>query len=140
MLSNLTVSGSVNWNKAQPTSTGGTMQIYVGNLPPEFTDADLKAMFEVYGRVLAASIGKEKGYGFVEMQKKAEARAAVDALRGKDMQGKPLRAKVLKPGDEFHQQAQTLHGSSNNAGGRQPRGDGGYRGSGAIRRGGQRGS
>jgi cold-inducible RNA-binding protein len=116
------------------------MQIYVGNLPPEFTDADLKLMFDAYGRVLAASIGKEKGYGFVEMQKKSEARAAVDALRGKDMQGKPLRVKVLKPGDEFHQQAQTLHGSSKVIGGRQPRGDGGYRGSGAIRRGGQRGS
>jgi len=116
------------------------MQIYVGNLPAEFTDADLKAMFEVYGKVLAASIGKEKGYGFVEMQKKAEARAAVDALRGQNIQGKPLRAKILKPGDEFHQQAQTLHGSSKIGGGRKPRGDGGFRGTGAIRRGGQRGS
>ena len=116
------------------------MQIYVGNLPTEFTDADLRSMFEPFGRVLAASIGKEKGYGFVEMQKKSEARAAVDGLRGKDMEGKPLRAKVLKPGDEFHKQAQALHGVSNIKGGQQFKGDGSYRGSGAIRRGGQRGS
>jgi len=25
------------------------------------------------------------------------------------MEGKPLRVKVLKPGDEFHAQAQALH-------------------------------
>ena len=116
------------------------MQIYVGNLPTEFSDADLRSLFEPFGRVVAASIGKEPGYGFVEMQKKSEARSAAEGLRGKEMQGKPLRVKVLKPGDEFHQQAQALHGSSNVAGGRQPRGNSGYRGSGAIRRGGQRGS
>jgi RNA recognition motif-containing protein len=116
------------------------MQIYVGNLPVEFTDAELKSMFEGFGKVLAASIGKEGGYGFVEMQKKSEARAAVDALRGKDMQGKPLRVKILKPGDEFHKHAESLHGSSSVKGSQQFRGDGSYRGSGAIRRGGQRGS
>lgn len=116
------------------------MQIYVGNLPDEFTDDQLKAMFEPHGRVIAATIGKEKGYGFVQMQKKAEARAAADALRGKDMQGKPLRVKVLKPGDEFHKHAESLHGSSNVKGGQQFRADSSYRGSGAIRRGGKRGS
>ncbi len=115
------------------------MQIYVGNLPPELTDADLRSMFAPYGQVIAASIGKEKGYGFVEMRKKSEARAAVDALRGKDMQGKPLRVKVLKPGDDFLRHAEALHGSAGPKGTRQFRGDSSYRGSGAIRRGGQRG-
>ena len=116
------------------------MQIYVGNLPPELSDADLRSMFEPFGRVVGASIGKEKGYGFVEMQKKSEARAAVDALRGKDMQGKPLRVKILKPGDEFLRHAEALHNSAGPKGMRQFRGDGSYRGSGAIRRGGKRGS
>ena len=116
------------------------MQIYVGNLPLEFTDAELRSMFEAHGRVIAASIGKEKGYGFVEMQKKSEARAAAEALRGKEMQGKPLRVKVLKPGDEFLRHAEALHGSSGLKPSRQFRGDGSYGGSGAIRRGGKRGS
>lgn len=116
------------------------MQIYVGNLPDEFTDDQLKSMFEPFGRVVAATVGKEKGYGFVQMQKKAEARAAAEALRGKDMQGKPLRVKVLKPGDEFQKHAQTLHGMSTVKGGQQVRSDSSYRGSGAIRRGGKRGS
>jgi len=116
------------------------MHIYVGNLPQEFTDAELKALFEEFGSVLAASIGKEKGYGFVEMQKKSEARAAAEGLRGKEMQGKPLRVKVLKPGDEFHKHAEALHGGAGPKGMRQFRSDGSYRGSGAIRRGGKRGS
>lgn len=116
------------------------MQIYVGNLPDEFTDDQLKLMFEPFGRVVAATIGKEKGYGFVQMQKKSEARAAAEALRGKEMEGKPLRVKVLKPGDEFQKHAQSLHGSSSVKGGPQFRGDTSYRGSGAIRRSGKRGS
>ncbi len=116
------------------------MQIYVGNLPVEFTDAELRSMFEAFGKVLEASIGKEKGYGFVEMVKKSEIRAAVDGLRGKEIEGKPLRVKVLKPGDEFHKQAQSLHGNGGVKGGLKVRGTGGMRGGGAIRRGGQRGS
>jgi RNA recognition motif-containing protein len=120
------------------------MQIYIGNLPSEFTDAELKAMFEAHGTVRAATIGRDKktgaseGYGFVEMPVKSEARSAIEALRGKDIQGKPLRVKALKPGDEFQQHAHTIHGSAKPAStfnaGRQPRGTG------AIRRGGQRGS
>ena len=127
------------------------MQIYVGNLPPELSDAELKSMFEAHGKVIAASIGRDKktgtseGYGFIEMPVKSEARAAVDALRGKEVQGKPLRVRILKPGDEFHQHAEDLHGGSRqgNPGGkgnRQFRGDSSYRGSGAIRRGGKRGA
>jgi RNA recognition motif-containing protein len=116
------------------------MQIYVGNLPAGVDDEALKAMFTEFGEILAASIGKEKGYGFVEMRKASEARAAVHALRGKEMEGKPLRVKILKPGDEFHAQAQALHGGRGVKGPPQSRGDGSFRATGAIRRGGQRGS
>jgi len=116
------------------------MQIYVGNLPVDVDDVALKAMFAEFGQVVAATIGKEKGYGFVEMRKASEARAAVHGLRGKEMQGKPLRVKVLKPGDDFHSTAEALHGGKGVRGEPRFRGDGSYRGSGAIRRGGQRGS
>jgi RNA recognition motif-containing protein len=127
------------------------MQIYVGNLPKEFTDADLRALFEAHGVVKAASIGTEKktgesqGYGFVEMPTKAEARAAVEALRGKVIKGNPLRVRALKPDDEFHHHAMSLHASSQ-PGGAPPktstrfRGDIVPRAGGAIRRSGRRGS
>lgn len=121
------------------------MQIYIGNLPTKVGDEELKAMFEPFGKVTAATVGRDKkteesqGYGFVEMPVKSEARAAIDALRGKEMEGKPLRVKALKPGDAFGQHAHNMHDSAKpmaggfNAG-KQPRGTG------AIRRGGQRGS
>ena len=113
------------------------MQIYIGNLPSETTEEELKSMFAPFGKVLSATIGQEKGYGFVEMSKKSEARGAIDALRGKDMQGKPLRVKALKPGDEFFREPRQ-HGPVGRTGGRFG-GDVSYRGSGAIRRGGKRG-
>lgn len=127
------------------------MQIYVGNLPPELADTDLKAMFEAFGTVRAATIGRDKktgnseGYGFVEMPVKSEARAAMEGLRGKQIEGKPLRVRLLKPDDEFHMHAQNLHqagkqGGSGLKGVKRFPGDGSYRGSGAIRRGGKRGS
>ncbi|MGB5873650.1 MAG: RNA-binding protein [Bacteroidota bacterium] len=126
------------------------MQIYVGNLPEEFSDDELRAMFEAHGKVRAATIGREKkdgpsqGYGFVDMPVKSEARTAVESLRGKEMKGKQLRVRALKPGDEFHRHALNVNATSKpgaqvpKAGGRF-RGDVSYRGSGAIRRGGRRG-
>ena len=120
------------------------MHIYVGNLPPEFSDAELRSMFEAFGTVRSSNIGQDKktgaseGYGIVEMPVKREARAAVDGLRGKEIEGKPLRVRILKPDDPFHTAAKP--GGHGSAGGGQFRGDGTYRGSGAVRRGGQRGS
>ncbi len=121
------------------------MQIYVGNLPASVTDEELRSLFEKFGAVQAATVGRDKktgesqGYGFVEMPVKSEVRAAIDGLRGKEMDGKPLRVKVLKPGDEFHSHAQNLHGGGIK-GVKPQRVDPGFRGTGAIRRGGQRGS
>lgn len=127
------------------------MQIYVGNLPKEFTEADLRALFEPHGTVKAASIGTDKksgesqGYGFVDMPTKAEARAAVEALRGKQIKGTPLRVRALRPDDEFHHHAISLHASAQP--GSAPikpsgrfRGDVLPRAGGVIRRSGRRGS
>lgn len=121
------------------------MQIYIGNLPADVTDEQLKEMFAAYGRVRAATVGKNKktgeseGYGFVEMPVKSDARAAIEALRGKEIQGKALRVRAIKPGDEFHQFAHTVHASRQKTTrgftpSQQPRNMG------AIRRGGQRGT
>jgi RNA recognition motif-containing protein len=120
------------------------MQIYVGNLPLTFTDADLKALFEPFGTVVSAAIGKDKktgaseGYGIVDMPVKSECRAAVDGLRGKDMKGNPLRVRVLKPGDAFHGMAASKGDVPK--GSRGFRADGSARASNAPRRGGQRGA
>ena len=120
------------------------MQIYVSNLPLKTTTEELKSMFEKYGTVRSAEIGVDKktgaplGYGIVVMPVKSDVRDAVDALRGQELEGKPLRVRVLKPGDEFHNEGRAVGDPLKGKGGF--RGDGSYRGGGALRRGGQRGS
>ena len=126
------------------------MQIYVGNIPTSFTDADLRALAEPFGKVKAASIGMDKktdkpaGYGFIEMPVKSEARAAIDGIRGKEIKGKKLLAKALKSDDAFFAHAQNLHAGGKTGGSftgaKQQRGNIGPRSTGVMRRGGQRGS
>jgi RNA recognition motif-containing protein len=124
------------------------MQIYVGNLSETITDDELREMFRAYGEVRAATIGRDRksgqsqGYGFVEMPVKGEARAAIEGLRGKEIGGKPLRVRALKPGDDFHQHALDLQGSGKPGAkvGKPFRGEVNIRAAGAIRRSGRRGS
>ncbi len=70
--------------------------IYVGNLSFSATEQDVRAAFEAHGDVSSVSIvsdrdtGRPKGFGFVEMPEDA-ARAAIAALDGQPLQGRPLR-------------------------------------------------
>jgi RNA recognition motif-containing protein len=79
------------------------MNIYVGNLPFETTADELKEMFAAYGEVSTANVitdrfsGKSKGFGFVEMPDAAQAQAAISAMAGKDLKGRPLTVSEAKP-------------------------------------------
>lgn len=124
------------------------IQIYAGNLPSEYTDEELRKLFEPYGTVAAATIGRDKktekslGYGFVQMPVKAEARAAIEALRGKKLGKEPMLVRALKPGDEFHQHALATHKGSQPGGkltGKLFSGNVVTRASSAVRRSGKRG-
>jgi RNA recognition motif-containing protein len=69
------------------------MNIYVGNLPLETTEAELRGEFMAFGEVLAVTImndkyigsGQPRCYGFVEMTLKAEGTAAISNLNGKKL-------------------------------------------------------
>jgi RNA recognition motif-containing protein len=79
------------------------MNIYVGNLPREATEDDLKEAFEAFGEVTSAKIIKDKftgdsrGFGFVEMSNNTEAQAAISGLDGKDLKGSALRVNEARP-------------------------------------------
>lgn len=79
------------------------MNLYVGNLSFKSMDDELKAAFEAFGTVSAARVvmdkftGKSKGFAFVEMPNDAEAKAAIQGLDGKDLQGRPLRVNEAQP-------------------------------------------
>ena len=68
-----------------------TRKLYVGGLPFETTDAELRALFEQAGKVDSAVVitdsgsGLSKGFGCVEMSTKAGARRAISELNGKVM-------------------------------------------------------
>jgi RNA recognition motif-containing protein len=70
--------------------------IYVGNLPFNATEQDVKALFERHGKVDSVKLindretGKPRGFGFVDMASN-EAQAAIQALNGFQMNGRPLR-------------------------------------------------
>jgi RNA recognition motif-containing protein len=70
--------------------------IYVGNLPFNATEQDVRALFERHGRVESVKLindretGKPRGFGFVDMTQN-EAQGAIQALNGQDLNGRPLR-------------------------------------------------
>ena len=70
--------------------------IYVGNLPFNATEQDVKTLFERHGKVDSVKLindretGKPRGFCFVEMAQ-AEAQAAIQGLNGFQMEGRPLR-------------------------------------------------
>jgi RNA recognition motif-containing protein len=70
--------------------------IYVGNLPFNATEQDVRALFAQHGAVESVKLvndretGRPRGFGFVDMPQN-EALAAIQALNGADMGGRPLR-------------------------------------------------
>ena len=90
------------FEKRHPAPADGSIEIYVGNLSYDLREETLKSAFEKYGKVNAARIitnkfnGKSKGFGFVHMPEVAEAEAAVKALDGKDLAGRPLKCNMAR--------------------------------------------
>jgi len=79
------------------------MNIYVGNLSHDITDDELRQAFADNGEVATATVisdkftGRSRGFGFVEMPKAEEARAAIEALNGTDLKGRTLNVNEAKP-------------------------------------------
>ena len=82
------------------------MNIYVGNLSREVTEADLQEAFTAFGQVTSASIIRDKfsneprGFGFVEMPSKAEAQAAIADMNGKELMGRAISVNEARPRTE----------------------------------------
>ena len=70
--------------------------IYVGNLPFNATEDEVRSLFEAHGNVLSVKLisdretGRPRGFAFVEMDS-SDAAAAISALDGADMNGRSLR-------------------------------------------------
>ena len=81
-------------------------KLYVGNLSYDTTDSDLQGMFEEFGTVQSAQVitdrdtGRSKGFGFVEMSSDQEAQAAINALNGKEVDGRALTVNEARPRED----------------------------------------
>jgi RNA recognition motif-containing protein len=70
--------------------------IYVGNLPFTSSEDELRELFSQHGTVYSVKLvsdrdtGRPRGFGFVDMEPQ-HASAAIEALNGRDFQGRTLR-------------------------------------------------
>ena len=68
-------------------------RLYVGNLAHETTEADLRAAFSRFGEVTSVKIvsgrrGRTKGFAYVQMAEEESAQAALESLRGTEINGR----------------------------------------------------
>ena len=102
-------------------------RLYVGNLPYDTDEAQLRALFSEGGRQVAEikiitdrDTGRPRGFGFVEMASQADADSAVNALNGRDFGGRALTV------NEAREQAPRRSGGGGGAGGPRRGGPRGY--------------
>lgn len=79
------------------------MKLLIRNLDRSTTQATLQSKFEAYGAVQSCRLvmdkktGASKGFGFVEMPRPGEAKAAMKNLNGTELDGSILRVKKAEP-------------------------------------------
>ena len=82
------------------------MNLYVGNLSYDMSEENLRSEFAEYGEVQSAKIitdkftGRSRGFGFVEMNSDGEGKKAMEALNGKDFEGRELVVNEARPREE----------------------------------------
>ena len=82
------------------------MNIYVGNLSYDATEEGLREAFEAHGRVDAVRLivdkytNRSRGFGFVEMANDEEGSAAIAALDGSSLDGRPLKVNEARPRED----------------------------------------
>ena len=81
-------------------------KLFVGNLSHSLTENDLQDLFAAHGPVTEVNLmqdrttGKPRGFGFVTMATPEGAQAAIQALNGKDVQGRALTVNEARPREE----------------------------------------
>jgi RNA recognition motif-containing protein len=81
-------------------------KLFVGNLSFNTTENDLNDLFAAHGTVTETNLmmdretGRPRGFGFVTMSSVEEAQKAIEALSGKDLDGRALTVNVAKPREE----------------------------------------
>lgn len=82
------------------------MKIYVGNLPYDITEEELRTEFSAFGKVESVAIitdkysGRAKGFAFIEMPTVSEGQAAINTLNGKTIKDRSIMVNAARPRTE----------------------------------------
>ncbi len=82
------------------------LKLYVGNLPYNMGDEELRVLFDAHGQVESARVitdrdtGRSRGFGFVEMPNDGEARKAIEALAETEVGGRRLVVNEARPRED----------------------------------------
>ena len=78
-------------------------KLYLGNLPSDVTEDDLRNMLSQHGPVNEIAVvmdkftGRPRGFAFASMNTQEAANAAILALNGKDWKGRALTVNEARP-------------------------------------------
>ncbi len=81
-------------------------KLFVGNLSYKTTENDLQDAFAAHGTVIEANLmldrvtGRPRGFAFVTMSSPEEAQKAIEAMNGKQLDGRALTVNVARPREE----------------------------------------
>jgi RNA recognition motif-containing protein len=79
------------------------MKLYVGNLSFQTTEQGMRELFSQHGTVTDAALimdretGRPRGFGFITMSSAEEGQRAIEALHGKNHDGRDLTVNEAKP-------------------------------------------
>jgi cold-inducible RNA-binding protein len=99
-------------------------KLFVGNLSYNTTENQLQDLFAAHGNVIEVDLimdkfsGRPRGFGFVTMETKEGADAAIQALNGKNVEGRAMTVNEARPREERPQRSGGYRG-----GDRGPRGE-----------------
>lgn len=80
-----------------------SLKLYVGNLPQQMTESELRELFSEAGHVASAKIindrqtGQPRGFAFVEMETRLEGQKAISMLNGRNLEGRVLTVNEARP-------------------------------------------
>lgn len=78
------------------------MNIYVGQLPDNVAESELKELFSEFGEIAGINLvmdrysGRPKGFGFIDMPNNSEADKAIKALNKSMFRGKEIKVNQVQ--------------------------------------------
>ena len=110
-------------------------KLFVGNLSFNVTENDLQDAFAAFGTVTEVNLmldrvtNRPRGFAFVSMSNKEEAEKAIQAMNGKQLDGRALTVNEARPREERPPRSGGGYGGGGGGGG----GDRGHGGGGSRR-------